>query len=222
MTKMAQKQILMVAAVSCLALTGCGRMGETMPSMMNQNRAELVEQSVLDRQDLELVDEAYLNLLAEQAYKYGEGPVELTVTYDPTSKNFTAMKAINAAEGIADELNKKGLTNLTTQTLPVEGQKPALMVAFDTVGVQPPSSCGEIPGMYDYNTTGNLERYRIGCAIETNLARQIARPADLKGNDALEPRDGRTNTNVIDAHEAGAATRATEDLSIFGRSDVSE
>ncbi len=216
MTSITQKHILMIAALSCITLTGCGRLGESMPSILNQNKAELVEQSVLDRRQINQVDEAYLDLLSEQARKYGEGPVELTMTYDPTSKSFTAMKAVNELETIKDKLNKKGIGNIISQTLPVEGQEPALLVAFDTVGVQPPSSCKQIPGLHDYNTTGYLEDYRIGCAVETNIARQIARPADLKGNDALEARDGRANTNIIDAREGGTGERATSELTIYG------
>lgn len=214
------KHTLMIAAVSCLTISACGRLGESMPSMLNTNRAELIEQSVLDSRELNQVDENYLALLAEQSRKYGEGPVDLTVTYDPASKSFTALKAINTLEEIEDALRKQGTTNITTQTLPVEGRAPSLIVAFDTVGVQPPSSCTEIPGMYDYNTTGYLEGYRIGCAIETNIARQIARPADLKGNEVFDARDGQTDPNVIGARRATTPTRSVEQLDVYGAGDV--
>ncbi len=208
--------ILLGALIGTTLLTGCGRLGDTMPSMVNANRAELVEQSVLDRQELTTVDESYLNVLAEQVRKYGDGPVELTMTYDPSDKDFTAMKAVNTLADLSSRLQKKGVHNLTTQTLPVDGQEPALMVAFDTVGVQGPSSCNEMPGMYDYNVTSDVSNYRFGCAIETNIARQIARPADLRGVDHTEHADGRRDTNVIDARQGVAGARTSGDLAVWG------
>lgn len=141
------------------------------------------------------------------------------MTYDPKSKDFTAMKALHTLKGVEEKLAKKGLGNLKLDTLAVEGQQPSLMVMYPSTHAQAPSDCGAMPGLND-NITGRelLEPYKFGCGVETMLARQIYRPADLKGRggEVMGPSSSRRISSVMETYhtlnEAQAAGALGETL----------
>ncbi len=207
----------LVVAVS-LTVSGCT---QTTPSMMNENKPRLTEQTQIDQIPVKEVTEAHLSLLAENYRRYGEGPVELTVSFDPSSRTYTAMKAVNDLSRMAETLRVKGVSHVKTSTLPEKGVDPALSIHYQTVSVSAPKDCSPMPGMDGYETNRSFqEGYRFGCGIETQLARQIYRPADLKGTGTMESSDGRRATAVSEAYRDMPESEIRRTLDRFERSDL--
>jgi type IV pilus biogenesis protein CpaD/CtpE len=210
----------MMAAVSVLALSACA---QNTPSMMNENKPRLIEQTQIDHIPMKDMNDTVLAAVAENYRRYGEGTLDLTVTYDPKSKTYTAMKAVNDLAHMADVLRVKGISDIKTNTLPAPGTDPMLAVHYDSVSALGPKDCAPMPGMDDYTTGRNLDsQYLFGCGIETQLARQIYRPADLRGNGTVETGDGRRAVSVSETYRAQQASEVRGTLQQWGRSDLSE
>lgn len=211
----------MALMVGCAALAGCAP--QSTPSMVNTSRVELVSQGLVDQVPLGEVNEGYLSMLASQYGRYGEGPVGLMVSYDPASKSFDATNAARELKTLKDKMGRKGLNNVWTTIMPVEGQAaPMLMVSYDTVIAQSPSDCGAMQGLYDKKTSRDIGDYRFGCGVEQMLSRQVSRPADLKGRGTADPADGRRATNVSEAYIGITAEQVREPLEALGRDDIAD
>lgn len=217
---MEKRKIFLTALTGCLALGGC--IHQSTPSMMNTSRAELVSQTSMEQVPLSQVNGDYLSSLAAQYDRYGDGPMDLTVTYNPKSKSFTSMKAVSELSRINKTLAQKGIVNVKTATMPVEGEESVLMVSFDTVQARGPSDCGEMPALEDHNTSRDINGYRFGCSVESMLARQISRPGDLRGKETTGSANARRATGIVEAHRTVSPEDVKSELEVFGRGDISE
>lgn len=199
-----------VSILSLLIVSACS---QATPSMMNSDPVELVNETIVEQVALGDLSDSMLTSLANHYSKNGVGPLELTVAFDPTSKTFTAMRAVKKLEGIKNIMATKGVKNVETDTLPIKGAEPALMISFDSVRAEAPSSCQMMPGLNRDGTTRYIGEYKFGCSVETMLAKQIVRPADLQGNEGLGQRSGRREANVLQGYEGGVPREPLEGLS---------
>lgn len=191
--------------------------------MMNTSRAELTTQKGIDQVPVAQVNERYLDALVGQYGRYGEGPIDLTVSFDPSSKSYNATKAVDELASLKSMLARKGMQNVNISTLPVSGlEQPTLMVAYDMVTAQGPSDCGNMEGLYDNTTTPDIGQYRFGCGTEQMLARQISRPADLRGRGTVDTGDGRRANNVSEAYRGLPPEAYTEPLETFDRGEIQD
>lgn len=198
-----------------LFISGCTQSTTT---MMNVSPTELAHETNVEQIPVDEIDDVNLALLAEHHRKHGTGPLELTMTYDPKARDFTAMKAVHELKKVEQLLKYKGVKDITTQTLPVPDGKPSLMVTYDMVNARPPSDCTPMPGL-DNNETGRfIGDYKFGCGVETLLSKQIARPADLQGNDEMDTRTARRESIVVEEYSAGVPR---EPLQGIERADLS-
>ncbi|NQZ13858.1 MAG: hypothetical protein HRT94_03395 [Alphaproteobacteria bacterium] len=212
---MLNRKNITLTVLSVLALGACT---QNSPSMMNTSPVELQKQTVIEQIPLNQINDVLISALADDYQKLGSGVLELTMAFDPKSKTFTAMNALNKLKEVKTKLARKGVRSVVTETLAVEGAQPMLMVSFDTVQAQAPSDCETMPGLEVNKTTRFIDEYKFGCSVETMLARQIARPSDLEGVDGLDNQDGgRRETNIVDAYAAGAPQPA---LNTIGRGDL--
>lgn len=185
---------------------------QSTPSMMNVSPVEVAKETVVEQIALEDMNDSTLAQLANHYRKNGQGPLELTMTYDPKARDFTAMGAVNELKKVSHALKYKGVNNMVTQTLAVSEGKPSLMVSYDMIMAYAPSDCTPMPGL-DNNLTGrDIGDYKFGCAVESMLARQIARPADLEGNATLGKRDARRESVVIEEYSAGVPRQPLEGI----------
>lgn len=215
------KSTLCLVSLSATLLTACAP--QYTPSMMNTHRAELVRQTAIEQIPLSEIDDVTLTLLADDYRRYGNGPVDLAMVYDPTSKTYTAMKARNQLREIESGLKQRGVHSIQTRTVSVEKGQAALMVSYESIQVQAPTDCHTMPGLEDYRTERDIAAYRFGCSTETMLARQIARPSDLMGRGADNtPSDGRRATNVIEEYRNYGASDANRALEQAGQGDIGE
>ncbi len=193
------------------------------PSMMNTHKVEIVRQTAIEQIPLNEIDDVTLTLLADDYRRYGNGPVDLAMVYDPTSKTYTAMKARNQLREIETGLKQRGIHAIQTRTVSVEKGQPALMISYESLQAQAPTDCHSMPGLEDYRTERDIAEYRFGCSTETMLARQIARPADLMGRGADNtPSDGRRATNVIEEYRNYGANDANRALEQTGQDDIGQ
>lgn len=165
---------------------------------------------------------AYLESMAEDWQRHGDGAMLVTVLYDPHARVNGPINAGKQAARLAESLRARGVSVETT-TLPVVGRGEVLsaFVSYPQTTARAPESCGTMPGLEGTGTnlgnTGQNDGYRVGCGIETILAKQISRPADLRGVDGLPgPSDGRRVYQKLGAYRAGVENKPLEGESASG------
>jgi pilus biogenesis lipoprotein CpaD len=157
------------------------------------------------------LDAAALEVFAKEYNSLGDGPLELTVTYDPRSRTNTAMNATEHAARIARELRYHGVTDIRTSILPVnaQGDSAEALMRYEAVTAHAPEGCDYMGGL-DGKDTMPQNDYVYGCSTQMLLARQIARPKDLAGRDDLADRDGRRTAPSVETYRSGGSLPAID------------
>ena len=199
--------ISLVAAVAVSLATGACSMDKPSWSAGKEQRVELRHGKEATRLPTASANEAALADVVAHYRSSGDGPVELTVTYDPKSKTNTAMKAADEAARIATYLRRKGTsTDISSDILPVanSGDLSESIITYNSITAHAPQGCTSMGGL-DGTPTGADEGYKYGCTIETQLSRQIASPKDLKGREGLstDETDGRRLSNILEGYRTG-------------------
>ncbi|MEZ5814153.1 MAG: CpaD family pilus assembly lipoprotein [Alphaproteobacteria bacterium] len=186
----------------CMVLTGC-KLHE--PTRVSENRIQVEETEFSDRVRVSDLNEVALEGLAYHYRKHGDGPVMLTVAYDPKSKTGNAMHASDAAARLAKEMRKAGISHVEAGILPVNGQGGHMdaLISYTAYNALAPKDCYTMPG-YGVSTVEADDDYRLGCTFDTVFARQIARPKDLKGQGVVDmTTDGRRSANTVELYRTG-------------------
>lgn len=194
------RTLALVLASSALMLGGCQMNSET---WVNQSRVEVHDDQFTDTFETAKLDSGMLRAIGVSYYRYGNGPMNVVVGYDPKSRSNTSAKAAQEASRISTELRKNGVKDLTIQTIALAGtaDRSLTTVTFPALVAKAPDKCGTIPG-YDSPTgtpmaAEGVPHYELGCTIETLMAKQIARPGDLLGRPGFETNaDGRRSQTV--------------------------
>lgn len=203
------KTHLTLFAIASCFLAACT---QSTPSQMNVSQVQLSNETSVEQIPISEVNETNMTTLANQYRKHGDGPIDLTMTYDPKSKKFTAMNAVRALRQVEDTLRRHGVRNITAQTLAVPDGKASLMVTYDIVHALAPADCTPMPGL-EHNETGRfLGEYKFGCGVESQFAKQIARPADLKGRSEMGVRDARRDTVILENYSSGATQQPLDGI----------
>lgn len=190
-----------------LAIGACT---QTTPSMMNESRIQVVEESIIDQIEYDQVDQAVITRMAQYYLKNATGPLDLTLTYNPKSKYFGRSKANNELSKLVSALRKKGVNSITTDVMPVPNASPLLIINYESATALAPADCGRTPGLNDYQTGRFIGDYKFGCGVETMFAKQIADPTDLYGNSQLGTRDARREANVVETYRTGQPSAPIE------------
>ena len=199
-----------ISMVLVLSAAGCSNRLTT-PTNLSNERVELQSETVMGHMPYHEVDEITLVSVAHSYKKYGVSPLELTMTYDPNDQKSKTNIVSKALDELKASLAKKGLTNVKTDIIPAAGEPQTLIISYDAVTAHAPSNCGTMPGLRDKKTTRFLNDYKLGCGIESMLAQQIARPADLMGNGSIaEHSDGRRGAIVVEGYRIGAPNERIE------------
>ncbi len=191
---------LIVTVSASFALGGCQM---NTPSWVNQNRVEVHNNEFTDTFETAALNDGMIRAIGVNYYRYGNGPLDLVVGYDPKSRSNTQAKAQREADRIAAELRRNGVQDISVQTVPLQGtgDRSLTTVRFPALIAKAPSKCGTMPG---YNSpTGTpmsaeeVPHYELGCTVETLMAKQISRPGDLLGRPGFETNaDGRRQETV--------------------------
>lgn len=194
---------LMTASV--LMLGACDAVVYNIPSQVTAARAEVHQDHVSTAMDAAAMTPAAIQQLARDYRRFGDSQMLLTLTYDPQSPTNTAGKAATRAAELGEMLRKQGVRNIHADTMPVRasGAGSQAIITYGALRAVPPTGCPRAVDMDIVADISLAEDYRLGCSIETYTARQIARPADLLGNDIMDTGLGRYHANSIDLHTSG-------------------
>jgi type IV pilus biogenesis protein CpaD/CtpE len=175
------------------------------PTKLSQERIQVEHERFAEDHEIASFSQAQVVGLAQHYDKHGEGPMELTVTYDPQSSTATAKRATDDAARLVSALRKEGVFDVEANILPVKNSGVSkVMVAYDGYNALAPKDCQLMAGLNDRNIDAD-EEFKLGCSIDTLFAQQIERPNDLKGKGWSEGySDGRRASNLTEAYRSGA------------------
>lgn len=196
------KPIRTFSLLVAVSLLGACNMNS--PTWVSTDRVEVHNDQFTDTFETAKMNEGLIRAVGVYYYRYGNGPLNLMVGYDPKSKTNTQAKASSEASRITAELRKNGVKDINTQTVPLDGtgDRSLTTVTFPALVAKAPSRCGTMPGYNSEMVTGDNADgpppgYQLGCTVETLMAKQISRPADLLGRPGFETNsDGRRQEAV--------------------------
>lgn len=210
--------ILILCGVA--ALPACAR--QSTPSMMNTSRIQVMPETQMIQLPVAEIRDGHLYKIADDYARFGASSVQMSLAYDPNSKTYGAMQAFNDLSKYKTSLTKMGVRNISAETVKSEGSSPTLLLSYDSVSAAAPAGCRNMPGFDDGLTTAHIGDYKFGCSTETMLAKQIYRPADLLGNDASDPGDGRRAANSVEFYRQVTPDEAEGDLERINRGDIEQ
>lgn len=200
--------ILALIVVLGLSVSSCSRKLYE-EGNLTQSRLQVEETKFSETIDAAEFDARYASALGLEYEAGGQGPVHLSVLYDPQSRTNTAMRASQEAPRIAGLMRENGIQDIKADIIPVKGlgDQAQAMISFTSYVAHGPKDCGLLPGFNDTDV-GFQEEYKLGCTVETVMARQVARPKDLAGNAAdYETSDGRRASNIVDVNRSGVQNK---------------
>ncbi len=207
------------ASLAFLSLSVAGCMDLYEPPTVNNSRIQVKEEAFIQDIAVSDINDEFIGSLARHYSKHGGSPMDILVTYDPRSYRNTAMMATNIAADMASSLRDYGVTNVKAGVMPIksQGDEARVLISYDAYTAHAPEGCDyAMPGMGGASIEDD-KKYKIGCGIDTLLARQVAKPADLLGRGAQESKsDGRPVTNVVDLYRKGEQNKPLEGESSTG------
>jgi type IV pilus biogenesis protein CpaD/CtpE len=206
------------AGMTVLFLSSCN--GLDTPSQINAERVNIEAGQFAQEFPLAELNDAGIKALQQDYARHGNGAAEVTVLYDPKSRSNTAMKASTEATRIADSMRKNGFSDVQIGIMPVKnsGDEAKALVTYNTVSAHAPSSCGDMPTFGPDHDVDTTKDYKFGCKVESMLAKQVSRPADLLGRDGSSaPADGRRISNGLKDYRAGKMNDDLGGMSASGK-----
>lgn len=193
---------LMLLTAAAMGLSACAL---DTPSQMQREKIEVVQK---DHEVIFVTDEIVSDDIATLRDHYiqrGSGPIHLTVTYDPRSRDNTAMMASNNAGQIKSMMEKMGAQRVMSGILPLKdaGSVSKTVISYDIYEARAPKDCELMHGIEGEMTAINKD-YKFGCSHDIFLARQIASPQDLLGEAKKDTASARRHSNWIPGYNDGA------------------
>lgn len=193
---------VIVGLAAALLLSACSVESK---SWVNSNRVEVRNDQFSDTFETSSLNESTLHAIGGHYYRFGNGPMNVVVSYDPSSRINTKANAEKALQEIRTELNRNGVSDVRGTINPMKGSGDVsqTLVNFSAITASAPTGCKMMPGYNnpaeDIPNSTNLDAdYKYGCTVESLLARQVARPADLMGKQGFETNaDGRRQERVL-------------------------
>lgn len=189
----------LVLCAGLLSTTSCRTYRE---GTITPERVKVVKENVFEENNLGELDKGAIENLVNDYARYGAGPMYVTVTYDPKSKNQTALAATKELSRISGELSRRGV-QAKADIMPVKDSlEMKFLVSYDANRAKEPD-CEIMSGYSDRDHTTNYD-YKMGCTVETLMARQISRPGDLLGRaPANYDSSGRAASMHVGVYQAG-------------------
>ena len=202
-----------------LAVVLAGGCDMQAPSKVSSDKVQVHQTDYFANVPISDVNDQYISALAYHFDKYGQAPLIMTVTYDPQNYRNTAMKANQTGTMLKGLLQAEGVRDVLVDILPVKGlgDEPHLVVSYDTYSAHAPDNCTTMPGIDGGRDLTIDPDYRLGCSIQTIMAKQISRPKDLMGQESSDTlTDGRASANIIEIYRTGAPNEPLEGESASG------
>lgn len=201
------KHILSLGA--CLVLvSACSLDG---PSHITDHRVGVQEKVFVEEMDTDLLTEEFLRDVAYHYEENGEGAVDLMMGYDPTAKINTVLVVTDHLNKVVETFEQYGVKNVKPSIIPIKdlGDKSRTIISYTYFSVRAPEGCGYMPGYHDGRQVAFDEEYGLGCTIEHQYAKQVARPKDLAGTGwGHETSDGRRASNIVEGYRTGMPNKS--------------
>ncbi len=200
--KIMLKLRFLIPAGLVLLLPACSM---DVPTTLTHNKAQVIEEMYRAETATAELDNEKLKWVASDYRDKGAGPISVTVTYNPKSKDNTASRASGNAARIAAVLRKEGRTEVNTEILPIHNSDSSkTLLNYVSYRAEPPKGCNNFEDIDD-TVHEDYRKYELGCSTESYLAQQVARPADLLGRGAVREELGaRKHANNLEGYKWGA------------------
>ncbi len=194
---------LILPLLSIVLLSACSVQSETWVN--KAGRAEIHEDQFTDTFETAKLNKGMLHAIADHYDRFGNGKMNIVISYDSHSKVNTRQQAQQSLEYIKNGLSKNGITDIegALSEMRGSGDVSTTLISFPALTAAAPKGCGMMPGYEDPsadipNDTNIKPPYGYGCTVETLLAKQVARPSDLMGRSGFETgSDGRRTERVL-------------------------
>lgn len=197
----------LMGVVMAILLGGCD-LHE--PTSFHEKRLAVYENNYAKIYDSKTVSARTIYDIVENYERYGDGQMNITVTYDPSSKDNSSFTAVEHLGAVTASLRELGIYDVKGGVMPIhdQGVSSQTLVAYRSYSAVMPD-CKQIPGLNDRKPDTSAD-YEFGCSTETLMAKQVYRPKDLLGNSALGRSDGRRAANVMDTYRSGEPAEALD------------
>lgn len=213
MSRLVLLLLLQFVAVGCSKHYGLDK------SKMIEKRAEVHQSLFAKRFKADEIDNDAIGELAKHYRRHGEGALNVLVTYKPEKNANKAYEASKKGSNIVKRIRAHGIETVNLDVARVE--KEEKLDAFETLihykqlHAKGPSDCKPMSVLTNAKPAYNREdvrNYKLGCTIETMLARQVIRPGDLLGKSPISRtlHSGRRAGNIINRYEKGEPNEPLE------------
>jgi type IV pilus biogenesis protein CpaD/CtpE len=209
-----------MGAMLSLAVAGCGKLNT--PSMMNTSPIRLSDETDIRQIPVAQAGDGTLQSLARDYQRYGDSVMNISLLYNPASKDYGKGAAFKDLARVKDRLEALGVRTIKADILEAPETEPMLVVHYDAVRALAPEGCRPMPGLTDGKSTREIGDYKFGCTVDMMLAKQIYRPSDLAGRGETDAIDGRRATNNTEYYRQVTQGEAEEELRVYSREDVSQ
>lgn len=195
-----KRAYLLLSFSALVTLGGCEHIVHS-DTKLSQSKIELHQDTVFHEMS---VGEFNAQNVAFGYLQSGAATLDVGVSYDPDSDG-AALRASRVLSRIVGDLESYGASNVQSVIVPAKGQRGMkILVSYDGFEAAAPSDCDLMPGLAHNNIEPEKD-YQIGCSVNSLIARQVARPADLAGGAEVDysVNDGRRATNITEPNRAG-------------------
>jgi type IV pilus biogenesis protein CpaD/CtpE len=167
------------------------------PSKLTPNQVSLVQSRYIAKKPLADFTSDDVKIAAKTYKRNGAGPLYVVIAHSDTAKGDTSQRTAQ----LATDLERAGINarDIVSSTVPLTTQTPIALIAFDTLEAQKPEGCTlGMPGVASLPGQESDFDYKLGCGVKDNIAKQIAKPKDLKGVAGLGgTTDGERAANIV-------------------------
>jgi type IV pilus biogenesis protein CpaD/CtpE len=202
MKKQRRIELLTLGFLTLMMMTGCGRDYLYVPTMKTDQPITVKRADYQKAYKGVDLNDDILYGEAERYRSHGDGNIEILVTYDPSLGGGAADAATNKLVEISEFMRKNGVTQFTTHMMPVANSDPQVLFSYKSYTAHGPKDCKSMMDMYDDDPV-QFREYDHGCATNSMIAAQVARPKDLLGSDRLSPGNALRSDGAIDRYTSG-------------------
>ena len=214
------ENILRAAAIGCIMIAGSCAVSNDATSISSDGAAnhpisveptfrEIKLQFAGGAEGLEIDEALKFEAFLDEYRAHGNGSLGISVPSGPPSRaaiTYFAERA--AATGIPRD-------KILVSTRDVANGDYRVDVSFIAYQARVASNCGDWSENLAFSAD-NLTGRNFGCAVQRNIAAQVADPRDLLGPRRFEPADARRAGVVIDNYQQGKITAAEKRKSDLG------
>ncbi|QQG36974.1 MAG: hypothetical protein HYS17_04180 [Micavibrio aeruginosavorus] len=196
-----KKTVCLFAVMAAFGVSGCAI---DTPTTVHAGKPQLVTENYSSTYQVAELGGAQFDEMANRYSRHGSGELEVIIGYDPHSRKNTAMKATDQLHRVLDELSRRGVKNVKGSILALEnsGDQPEMIIGYKSINAEAPEGCDMIPGYYTMQAETDYD-YKLGCSVNTIMARQVAHPEDLGGRAVNPDADGRRTGAMAEPYRAG-------------------